>query len=233
LAEIDNCSYDVAMVLDQHSYVSEFEESLQHQTQINSLKLGYDVLGEKCYFNSGVIYSNDSLNAYYLWDLWHKCWLEGVKKEVHIDQIALGKANLLCDHLIHRLQDVWNTLIYMNPIFAHQGKILHFWTFRNRSYIFCKPFLKYVKANGMNNYVQDCVLHPLKSILPFDNMLTQANICQYFKYAKQIRMQHILYAKNVDETFTDFPWPQNYSLLRRYVSIKILGKHKNDEIYFT
>lgn len=233
LEDVDNCTYDVAMVPDEHMSLKDYPNSVLLPLIEYTQKLGYDVTKEDWYYNSGVMYAKDKSPSHELWKSWHNIWLEGEALGVGIDQPSLGKANIQCNHIISTLPDVWNTLIYMNPIFAHQGKILHFWNFRNKSYIFCKPFLKYVRANGMNNYVQDCVLHPLKSILPFDNMLTQANICQYFKYAKQIRMQQILYAKNIDETFTDFPWPQNYSLLRRYVSIKLLGKHKNDEIYFT
>ncbi len=233
LADIDNCTYDVAMVLDQHSYISDFEESLKQQIKINSLKLGYDVLGEKCYFNSGVIYSKDSLTAYHLWNLWHKCWLEGVKKEVNIDQIALGKANLLCDHMIYRLQDEWNTLVYMNPIFVHQGKIFHFWNFRNRSYIFCKTFLTYVRENGMNNYVQDCVLHPLKSILPSDNILNKTNLLGFITYSISIKREKRKYAKYVDSTFSDFPWKNGFNLFYKFIKIKVFKRGKTKNIYYT
>lgn len=233
LADIDNCNHDVAMALDQHSYVSEFEESIKQQTQLNSLKLGYDVLRENCYFNSGVIYSKDTLNAYHLWDWWHKFWLEGIKKDINIDQIALGKANLLCKHMIHRLLDEWNTLVYMNPIFIAEGKILHFWNYRNRSFIFCNSFLKYVRRNGMNSYVQDCVLHPLKSILPSDNILNTTNILGFIMYSISIKREKCKYAKYVDSTFNDFPWKNGFNLFYKFIKIKVLKKGKIKNFYYT
>ena len=233
LEEIDDCDALVAMVPDEHLPVCDYPDSLKLPLAESCDKLGYNILEEKWYFNSGVIYAKDCQKVKQLWKCWHDCWVDGEKKGVRSDQPSLGRANILCNHIIQRLPDTWNTLIYMNPIFANKGKILHFWNFRNKSFMFAFPFLKYLKENGLTQYAKNCILNPLKSVLPFNNVLTQSNIFQYLKFAKQIRQQRTLYALNVDATFTDFPWSQNYSLLRRYISIKLLGKKEKNKIFFS
>lgn len=233
LSEIDECNNDVAMVLDEHLQVNEYNDDLKRYIQSNSLKLGYDVLNEKEYFNSGVIYSKDSDKANELWKLWHKYWCNGEQNGVPIDQPALGLANLHSYHMIQQLPQTWNTLVYMNPIFVHQGKILHFWNFRNRSYIFCKTFLKYVRENGMNNYVQDCVLHPLKSILPSDNILNKTNLLGFITYSISIKREKRKYAKYVDSTFSDFPWKNGFNLFYKFIKIKVFKRGKTKNIYYT
>ena len=233
LAEIDDCEALVAMVPDEHLHVCDYPDSLKLLLSETTKKLGYDVTAEEWYFNSGVIYAKDNPTVKQLWKCWHKIWQEGEEMGINPDQPSLGKANILCDHIIHRLPDVWNTLIYMNPVFAKEGKILHFWNFRNKSFLFAKPFLIYIRENGLTEYAKTCILDPMKSVLPFDNILTRSNILDYFRYAKQIKQQRALYAANVDVTFADFSWPKDYSLLRRYIAIKILGKKKDVDVFFT
>ena len=233
LAEIDSCIHDIAMVLDEHSPTYEYTEELKLYTQHFSLKLGYDALKENEYFNSGVMYAKDEEHVHKLWRLWHQYWIQGEKDGVGIDQPALGKANIACDHIIQQLPREWNTLIYMNPIFISAGKILHFWNFRNRSYIFCKSYLKYVREHGMNKYVQDCVLNPLRSLLPSDNILNKAGLLDFIKYRCIIRKEKQKYAKHVDPSFSDFPWKKGFCLLRKYVKIKMFKKGHLQEIYHT
>lgn len=233
LAEIDDYNALVAMVPDEHMHVCDYPNSLKQPLAETCSRLGYDVIAEEWYFNSGVIYAKDYPDVMRLWKCWHVVWQKGENMGIKPDQPSLGKANILCDHIIHRLPNAWNTLIYMNPRFAKDGKILHFWNFRNKSFLFAKPFLMYLRENGLTEYAKACILDPLKSVLPFDNILTRSSIRDYFRYAKQIRQQRALYAANVDATFTDFPWPKDYSLLRKYVSINILGKRKDVEVFFT
>lgn len=233
LAEIDDYEALVAMVPDEHMHVGDYPDSLKLPLVETTKKLGYDVLEEEWYFNSGVIYAKDNPQVKQLWKCWHEVWQEGEKMGIKPDQPSLGKANIICDHIIQRLLDVWNTLIYMNPVFAKDGKILHFWNFRNKSFMFAKPYLMYLRENGLTDYAKACILDPLKSVLPFDNILARCSICDYYRYAKQIRRQRALYAVNVDAKFMDFPWPKDYSLLRKYISINFLGKRKDVDVFFT
>lgn len=233
LNEIDSLDCDLAMVPDEHLSVESFNSMLKSQLAEKSKILGYDILSEKWYFNSGVMFAKDTHEVRFFWNCWHNEWLTGEKKGVGIDQPSLGKANILCNHIIRCLPDVWNTLIYMNPVFAKDGKVLHFWNFRNKSFLFIKPFLMYLCERGLTDYAKACVLDPLKTILPFDNILTRSSIWSYFRYAKQIRQQRALYAANVDATLADFPWPKNYNLLLKYIMIHFCGKSNNDRVFFT
>ena len=231
LEEIDACPFDVAMVLDEHTIIPDYIEESKLYVQSFTLKLGYDVLNENEYFNSGVMYAKDTEQVHKLWELWHQYWLYGEKEGVGVDQPALGKANIECNHIINQLDRVWNTLVYMNPVFIADGKILHFWNFRNRSYIFCKSYLKYVHANGINEYVQDCILHPLRSVLPSDNILNKARLLDFIKYSCILRKEKHKYAQHVDPLFRDFPWKKEFNLLRKYVKIKMLKKGVLQDIY--
>ena len=233
LAEIDDYDALVAMVPDEHMHVREYPDNVVLPLAETTKLLGYDVRDEEWYFNSGVIYAKDVPDVHKLWKCWHEIWQEGETLGIKADQPSLGEANIESNHIIQRLPDVWNTLIYMNPIFAKEGKILHFWNFRNKSFMFARPFLDYLKAHGLTDYAKACVLDPLKSVLPFDNILTRCSIVDYFRYAKQIREQRKLYATHVDATFTDFPWPKDYSLLRRFVAIRVLGKKKDVDVFFS
>ena len=233
LADIDNCTHDVAMVPDEHMSLKDYPNSVLLPLIEYTQKLGYDVTKEYWYYNSGVMYAKDNSPSHELWKSWHSIWLKGEALGVGIDQPSLGKANIQCNHIISTLPNVWNTLIYMNPIFAHQGKILHFWNFRNKSFIFCKSFLKYVRENGMNNYVQDCVLHPLKSILPFDNILNVTNLLGFIMYSISIKREKCKYAKYVDSTFSVFPWKNGFNLFRKFIKIKVLKRRKTKSIYYT
>lgn len=233
LAEIDDCEALIAMVPDEHLSVKDYPDGLKKSLIDSTTKLGYDVLSEEWYFNSGVIYAKDHPKVKQLWKCWHDEWEKGEALGVKPDQPSLGKANILSNHIIERLQDVWNTLIYMNPIFAKDGKILHFWNFRNKSFLFAKPFLLYLRENGLTDYAKACILDPLKSVLPFDNILTMSSIRDYIRYAKQIKQQRALYAANIDATFADFPWPKDYSLIRRYIKICFCSKRNNARVFFS
>lgn len=233
LAEIDDCKALVAMVPDEHMHVLDYPNDYLQSLVETTSKLKYEVRDEEWYFNSGVIYAKDKPEVHTLWKRWHEIWQEGEKLGIKADQPSLGKANLLSDHIIQRLPDVWNTLIYMNPVFAKEGKILHFWNFRNKSFMFARPFLDYLRRNGLTEYAKACILDPLKSVLPFDNILTRCSIKDYFCYAQQIRVQRKLYAENVDASFKDYPWPKDYSLLRRFIAIRVLGKKKDMDVFFS
>lgn len=233
LSEIDKCSSEIAMVLDEHLRVYEYNDDLKEYLQSNSLKLGYDVLKENEYFNSGVIYSKDSDEANKLWELWHKYWCYGEQKGVAIDQPALGKANMQCNHIIQQLPREWNTLVYMNPIFIFDGRILHFWNFRNRSFIFCKPFLTYVRLHGLDDYVKDCLLHPLRSVFPSDNILNNCSLRQCVIYSYILWKEKRKYIRLIDKTLSDFPWNKRYNVLYRYLKIKLLRKGNFSDIYYS
>ena len=233
LAEIDDYKALVAMVPDEHMHVCEYPEDYYQSLVETTRKLNYEVGDEEWYFNSGVIYARDVPEVHALWKRWHEVWQEGEKLGIKADQPSLGKANIECNHIIQRLPDVWNTLIYMNPAFASEGRILHFWNFRNKSFMFARPFLDYLKENGLTEYAKACILDPLKSVLPFDTILSRCSLEDYFRYAKQIREQRKMYAKNVDTTFKDFPWRKDYSLVRKYISIHIMGKKKGINVFFS
>jgi len=211
LSEADGFSYQIAMVPDGHQSVKDYNDGIKSYMKSNAELLGYDVFNEELYFNSGVIYAKDTDQVRDFWRCWHSEWITGQSKGVQIDQSALGKANLLFKHIIERLPDEWNTLVYMNPLFMPQGKILHFWGFRNKSFVFSETFLDYVQKNGINDYVKKSILSPSDTVLPFDNILFKASFKERLKMIGKIRDNLVGYTKNIEKSLDNNPWRSSFT----------------------
>lgn len=252
LTEIDNFDAELAMVPDEHLPIEQFNDVLKSQLAEKASALDFDVLSEKWYYNSGVILARDTAAVRSLWECWHKEWLAGESKGIGIDQTSLAKANLILDHVISQLPETWNTLVYMNPSFIADGKILHFWQFRNRSLIFCEPFLEYVKMHGIDNYVKRCVLNPLNSVLPSDNVLNQYSLKRWVRLVVLIRHEMKEFVNNIGFVSAN-PWFDRFNniesltmkqrcylstsflyVMRRFLQIKIFkNNNKKQKVYFS
>ena len=193
------------------------------------------------------MFAKDTPEVHSFWNCWHNEWLTGEKKGVGIDQPSLGKANCLSNHIIKNLSDEWNTLVYMNPIFIEDAKILHFWQFRNRSLMFCEPYLEYVKVHGVDDYVKRCMLNPLASVLPSDNVLKSYTIRRWLKLIIIVKQELKLFVKQIGE-ISSTPWFDKFNkietaflkcklygftsvlyFMRRFLHVKI-GKNKNKNL---
>ena len=71
------------------------------------------------------------------------------------------------------MDDIWNCIMFTQPIFDKEAKIMHFSFYRNRSYIFDNPFLELVKNEGVQNneFIKETILNPWSSYLPTENVL--------------------------------------------------------------
>lgn len=221
LSEVDALNCELAMVLDSHLETKYYDRDLFQTNVHNSSLLSWSFENESKYFNSGVIYSKDTTRNRYFFKRWHDNWLLGMEKGLKIDQTSLGLTNIQEDHLICQLPDEWNCQMYMRPLFVHDAYIMHFWSFRNESFMFGPKFLSAVREKGMNEYVKKLICNPLKSEIPFKNERSLYGLLDNLKMLVSMRQQLKEYSRYVDSQFVDFPWMTQFSNNER----KLLKKH--------
>ncbi len=204
LAEIDNCPYDVAAVMESNLPISQFHPSLYASMAENAYKIGWNPEEEQYYFSSGVIYAKDTPIAHALFEKWHSNWQQGLSLDIRIDQPSLAKANIECGRVIQPIENKWNCIMFTYPRWAKNALILHFAAYRNMSFLFSKRVLRYIKENGLTDYIKYYILHPTYSYIPFDSEFYHFKFKDFSRIIKNIHSGLKLYAKNIDDQFEDF-----------------------------
>lgn len=203
LSEIDDCPYDVAAVLESNLPISQFHPSLYDSMAENARKIGWNP-EEQYYFSSGVIYAKDTSFAHALFEKWHNNWQQGLSLDIQIDQPSLAKANIECGRLIRPIENKWNCILFTYPRWAKDALVLHFAAYRNMSFLFSKRVLRYIKENGLTDYIKYYILHPTQSYIPFDNEFYNFKFVDFARIIKHIHKGLELYAKNIDSRYDDF-----------------------------
>lgn len=216
LEELDTLKCEVGAVCESNLPIEQFCMPLYQPMCENAHTIGWNPEGELYYFSSGVIYAKDTPAVHQLFALWHRYWQEGLERGINIDQPSLAKANIECEHTIQRIEDKWNCIMFTYPRWAREANILHFAAYRNMSFLFSKRVLHYIKDNGLTNYIEQYVLNPTNSYVPFNSEF------YHYRLRDNLRCFNILYngirdyAEQVDDTFDDYV-PKNivYKLLRK------------------
>lgn len=204
LAEIDDCSYEVAAVLESNLPINQFHPSLYDSMAENARKIGWSSKEEQYYFSSGVIYAKETPAAHALFEKWHSNWLLGLGMEIRIDQPSLAKANIECGRLIQPIENKWNCIMFTYPRWAKEALILHFAAYRNMSFLFSKRVLRYVKDNGLTEYIKEYITHPTNSYIPFDSEFYHYALKDYVACCCLLYRGIKDYAKHIDATFEDY-----------------------------
>ena len=244
LEDVDFLDCEIGAVLDSHRPVSAF----QYSERINLVKFAaacnWDFSGVERYYSSGVIYVKDTEKTYKFYQLWHENYLHSSQCGVNIDQISMEKA-LQEMPIVSDIADTWNTIMFIRPKFIEQARIIHFPSLDNNSFLFSKRVLKYVKNNGLTDYLKFYILHPLQSYLPY--MKKYYTGVQFFKTVKIVVKGVRNYAKDIDSDFTDLTIPHRIApwiikLLRNrfyYLGtfswllwIRVTGKYNPLEKYY-
>lgn len=89
--------------------------------------LQQELLGRP-YFNSGVLFVKDTKCSHELYNNWHQCWKDYLKKGLSTDQTALCYANKLCGYKIEHIDNIWNCQIAESEgkKIATKAKIIHY-----------------------------------------------------------------------------------------------------------
>lgn len=216
LAEIDQLPYEVAAVPESNLPIEEFHPLLFQPMHDTAQKIGWNLAKEEYYFSSGVIYAKDTPHAHKLFQLWHQYWLEGLEQDVKIDQPSLAKANIECKHLIQLIDNRWNCIMFTYPRMAKDAYILHFAAYRNMSFLFSKRVLRYIKENGLTDYIKEYIVHPCNSYIPFNSEFYHYRLKDYITRFKILNKGVNDYVAYIDNTFTDYV-PKNivYKLLQK------------------
>lgn len=205
LAEIDQSDCEVGAVCESNLPIEQFDVPLYESICGNANRIGWSLQNEKYYFSSGVIYAKDTPAVYRLFERWHQYWQKGLDMGVNIDQPSLAKANIACEHIIQRINDKWNCIMFTYPRWAKNASILHFASYRNMSFLFSKRVLKYIKDNGLTSYIKQYILHPTETYIPFDSEFYYYQVKDYISSFKVLYRGIKKYASHIDVYFNDYP----------------------------
>lgn len=204
LEEIDEVKAEVAAVPESNLPIADFHPSLYQSMVENAKKIGWDMPGEEYYYSSGVIYVKDTPMAHKMFQFWHQYWIQGGQIGINIDQPSLAKANIDCGHLIDRIDNKWNCIMFTYPRRANEANILHFAAYRNMSFLFSKRVLRYIKDNGLTEYIKEYITHPTNSYIPFDSEFYHYGLKDYVARYRLLYRGIKDYAQHIDATFEDY-----------------------------
>lgn len=204
LEELDTIKCEVGAVCESNLPIDQFCMPLYQPMCANAHTIGWNPEGEQFYFSSGVIYAKDTPATHHLFKLWHQYWQEGLEKGINIDQPSLAKANIECEHIIQRIEDKWNCIMFTYPRWTREANILHFAAYRNMSFLFSKRVLRYIKDNGLTEYIKDYIIHPTNSYIPFDSEFYHYGLKDYVARFRLLHRGIKDYAHHIDPTFEDY-----------------------------
>ena len=221
LEEIDALGCMMGAVPDSHLPVHEFGNALMRSSKAKVAPVGIDLDAEEYYFSSGVLYVKDTPETHALYGKWHSIWQEGVQKGVNIDQPSLAKANIEAGHLIERIDDRFNCVIYTQPDFAKDASILHFTAFRNPSWLFSKRVLDIIQKEGIKDWIVPFILHPVSTYIPFRYTISRMSFKELTRNIKVISRSSKEYSLHIDDSFSDMnPSPRWHKKAKEFFKKK-------------
>lgn len=203
LNEIDSLDCMMGAVPDSHLAVKEFGQDLLKKSKAKVSPVGINLEEEVFYFSSGVLYVKDTPETHALYEKWHDTWLQGVQMGVNIDQPSLAKANIESGHLIERIDDRLNCVIYTQPDFAKDASILHFTAFRNPSWLFSNRVLAMIRKEGIKDWMVPFILDPVSTYVPFRYTVSRMSFRELILSIKDLSKAARTYSLYVDDSFSD------------------------------
>lgn len=208
LEEIDEVKAEAAAVPESNLPIAEFCAALYKPMADTAQQVGWNIEEETYYFSSGVIYTKDCAAARDLFAKWHDNWLDSTTKEINIDQPSLAKANIECGHLIERIDNKWNCIMFTYPRWAKNAYILHYAAYRNMSFLFSKRVLKYIREYGLTDYLRSYIIDSTASYIPFNSEFYHYSLKDYRSRFRILYKGIRDYAEHMDATFEDYS-PKN------------------------
>lgn len=173
-------------VLESHLPIAELNKKMQQGIEEKAQQVGWSIKDETLYFSSGVLYTKDVPETHELYRIWHETWLSGVKRGINIDQPTLAYANIQCNHIIQKISDSYNRILFTQTSGTREAHILHIASFRNPSILFEDKTLQYIKENGLTDSLKELILNPCRSFRPFDYDILHSNLYDRFKWINDI-----------------------------------------------
>lgn len=205
LSGVDEFDCEVGAVWESHLLVKEFCESLHEAAAGLNAKIGVDIDVESEYFSSGVMFVKDLPLAYLLYDYWHRFWLDGVENGLSIDQPSLAKANREVGHVVKRIPDTYNCILFTMNDFVERSFILHISSYRNPSFLFDNKVLDVVRTYGLSDWIKDFVCRPCDTMLPFDYAVRHSAFKRRLRWIRSISKTSSIIKRNYPMLLEDFP----------------------------
>ena len=160
LSELELQKAELMMVFDYHLLLNEHKDGklIRHECeQVFGRKLTTDD-----YFNSGVILARDTPEVHRFFDMWHKYWLEGVRRGCETDQKSLAYVVQDNPGVVRELDGIYNAQIRSSVRYLCRGKILHFFTGGdyvsiNHPFMADAVYLQMKEENGISENVKQQV----------------------------------------------------------------------------
>lgn len=221
LADVDSFDCEIGAVPDAMLPVAEFCSSLLEKDARRCADLGLDLSKEDYYFCSGVIYVKDTPIAHQLYELWHTYWKQSFAMQMLADQPGLCKADVECNHVIKRIPDTFDVIVYTHNHLYRNPHILHFASYRSASYLNSKRIFAFLRYNGlMNAWLQKCILHPQWTFFPFNNEIYTSCAQDRRYWARQIAEYASGYGQYIDSNFESLKVPSRLQGIIHYCFVK-------------
>lgn len=214
LSLIEQVDAEIAMALDENVDIQGHAQSVLKTMVKNCQAVGVDVLKEKYYFNSGVMYIRDTTLTYQLFEKWHAYWEEGVNKGINVDQPTFARANITMGRPVVLLDDRWNAIAYSQIEEIYDAYIIHYW--HGKSFLYSEKGMNYVRENGMDDFVKYYTLHSTHTFIPFDNHVYHYSCKDYVRFCRILKKSLKDYGEHIDATFDDFDINMSSNLIIRW-----------------
>ena len=205
LGDIDGFQCQIGAVLESHLVVKDYCDSLHKTAVALNARIGVDLDVEGEYFSSGVMYVKDLPETHQFYDLWHQYWLDSCKKGLLIDQPSLAKANREVGHMVCRIPDTYNCILFTMNDFVEKSHILHISAYRNPSYLFTNKVLDMVGELGLTDWIKDAILHPCDTMLPFDYVVRNSSLGMRMKWIYSLSHSIANIRRNLPDLLDEFP----------------------------
>ena len=221
LESVDSFDCEVGAVPDSHLPISEYNDDMFENVEAQARILGWDIRGEKYYFNSGVMFSKNTPKTQQLYSKWHMYWIEGYNNHgIKADQPALAKANIDCNHIISNFGNEYNNLLYTQNITLRNSFILHIWSFNNSSLLFSNRVLKIINSIGLAKWIKECIINIHSTYLPFDTQLKNSTFRERLDWLREVSSFAKTYHNCVDKYFNDWHFNTRLSNIVKWLLCK-------------
>lgn len=202
LSDIDELlekKVELAMVADYHTKLTDytpFRILVENKLKKYGWNLGKNDL---IYFNSGVMFVNDTAKTKDFFTSWNKHWISHISEGLHFDQPALAKTNQDFNLIITELDGSWNCQLMLNGIrFLYRAKIIHYFSSLKNpmsSYYFAnnEAFLEIKQKQTIPLNVMHHIDNPQEAfigaidIIGVNDCINFINTGMYYLYKKNYR----------------------------------------------
>ena len=205
LEGVDAFDCDLGAVWESHLKVDDYCVRLRNEAVKSNQIIGVDLIAEGEYFSSGVLFVKDNPVTHRFYDLWHKYWEEGAGMGLSIDQPSMAKANRDMGHIIRRIPDTYNCIVFTRNTFIGQAHILHIASYQNPSFLFTDKVLGLIRRDGLTDWIRDFLLRPCDSILPFDYTVRHSSVRERMVWIRHISRTVRIIGNEFPELQSDFP----------------------------